>query len=244
VIYVALTCSDAGDWRDGGQKWYAGVMPEPRPTDIPHDKLDLSPIQIFGSAAAAVAAAVVCSFFGVAGTVIGTAIASVVATTASALYAHSVHATKRRLEYLQRSRVGLGSRLPPVGETANLERSPVDVQRATGSLPWPVVLLAGFVVFVLSIGIVTAIEATAGKPLSALLGGRSDDHRETSLGGVLHSGPKRATPSPKPTPSTSPSTTPTPTPSPSATPEPTPTTVTPSPTAPPSTPSPLLSIFP
>jgi hypothetical protein len=218
-------------------------MSDPNPPEIPREKLELSPVQIIGSAIAAVAAAIVCSFFGVGGTVVGTAIASVVATTGSALYAHSMRATARRLQYLQRTRVGLGGPPPPL---VDLEagNAPTAVRRLPGQLPWPAVLVAALVVFVFSIGLVTAIEAAVGKPLSSVLGGHAHTQRKTSLGGVLHSGPAAPKTTPTPTPSSSTSTTPAPSTTPS--PSPTPTSGgSPSPTGVPQpTPSPLLSLIP
>jgi hypothetical protein len=219
-------------------------MSDPNPPEVPREKLELSPAQIIGSAAAAVAAAIVCSFFGVGGTVIGTAIASVVATTGSALYAHSVRATARRLQYLQRTRVGLGGPPRPVADPAQLAEVAA-VRRLPGQLPWPAVAVAALVVFVFSIGLVTTIEAALGKPLSSLVGGHAGTHRKTSLGGVLHSGPARPKTTPTPTPSAT--TSPTATPAATASPSPTPTTTgsgSPSPTGPPPpSPSPLLSLI-
>ncbi|MDX6287070.1 MAG: hypothetical protein QOG53_2555 [Frankiales bacterium] len=219
-------------------------MATPRP-DPPKEKLELSPVQIIGSAIAAVAAAIVCSYFGVAGTVIGTAIASIVATTGSALYAHSMRVTQRRLQYLQQTRAGLGRTPQPIVEPAALGPMPADVRSAPGHLPWPAVLVAGLVVFVLSIGIVTTIEAAAGKPISSLLGGSAHTPRKTSLGGVLRSGPKATKTTPTPAPSPSASVSPTAVPSPTSTPSPVVSTVGPTPTAtPPPTPTPLLSLVP
>ena len=98
-----------------------------------------------------------------------------------------------------------------------------------------------FGIFLLAIAAITAIEAVAGKPLDALVGGKHTSG--TTIGNLVggnaaqatshHSGPtplpspsSTPTPSPSTTPSVSPSPTasPTPTPTPSGTPSPTPTT--------------------
>src|SRR3712207_4577894 len=60
----------------------------------------LSALQVAAGALAAVSAAVIASFFGVAGTVIGAAVASVVSTVGAAVYTESMrraHAGLRRL---------------------------------------------------------------------------------------------------------------------------------------------------
>ncbi len=59
--------------------------------------LGLSPVQIGASALAAVTSALAASFFGVAGTLIGAAVGSVVSTVAGAMYAESLRRTRDRL---------------------------------------------------------------------------------------------------------------------------------------------------
>jgi hypothetical protein len=229
----------------------------------PHrEKLELSPLQIAASALAAVSAAVVCSYFGVAGTVVGTAVASAVATTASALYAQSVRITRRRVQDLQQTtllrRRGGPAHAPiaatevpgvsmPVPAPAPISAEAAADHWWTGwreRVPWPTVGVATLVVFVLSIGVITAVESALNKPLSSVVGGSAHSNRQTSLGGVLKSGPKKASPTPTPsrTSSPQPSTSPSPTATPSVTPSP---TVAPTPTpVPRPTPTPLISRLP
>ena len=66
--------------------------PRPAPAQPPR-RLPLSPAQVAASALAAVSSAVVASFLGVAGTVIGAALASVVSTVSAALYSASLRRT-------------------------------------------------------------------------------------------------------------------------------------------------------
>src|SRR6059036_207725 len=70
-----------------------------RPTDQPK-KTSLSAAQVAASALAAVSSAVVASFFGVAGTLIGAALASVITTVSASLYATSLKKTNERLRHV------------------------------------------------------------------------------------------------------------------------------------------------
>src|SRR5512135_1020989 len=59
--------------------------------------LQLSFIQVLASALAAASGAIVTSAFGVAGTITGAAVMSVIATSATAIYSHSIKRTGRML---------------------------------------------------------------------------------------------------------------------------------------------------
>jgi len=65
------------------------------------DRVDISWVQVFGSALAAVTSAVLLSTVGVAGTIIGAAIGSVFATAGSAIYAHYLRITRARVAAAQ-----------------------------------------------------------------------------------------------------------------------------------------------
>src|SRR4051812_29332681 len=82
----------------------------------------LSALQVAAGALAAVSAAVIASFFGVAGTVIGAAVASVVSTVGAAVYTESMRRTHAGLRRA-------GSRL------ARRPQSPVN--RSAGRPPLP-----------------------------------------------------------------------------------------------------------
>lgn len=183
--------------------------------DDPRERIQLSFAQIAASCLAAISAAVLCSFFGVAGTVIGTAIASLFATLGSALYAHSMRRTKARLRQLHQA----GAASPPLTEVVKTARQ--HGRRWLGQIPLRPVAIGAVAVFVISTAVVTGIELGVGKPLSALLGVSHSGDRATSFGSALHAGPHRKKkPTPKPSKSSS---------SPTATPTPT-VTVTPTPT--------------
>src|SRR3712207_8069863 len=76
--------------------------------------VQLSATQVAAGALAAVSSAVVASFFGLAGTLIGAALASVISTVSAALYSNSLQKTN---EKLRRARGQLTGRPPAVGET-------------------------------------------------------------------------------------------------------------------------------
>jgi hypothetical protein len=143
---------------------YGDSMPDSDP-DEPRDRLELSAAQVAASSLAAVSAAVLCSYFGVAGTVIGTAAASIVATVGSSLYSYSLRRTRNRLRRLHQA----GAAAPPV--TAVLATARLQGRRLLPKLPWKVVLLGTANVFVFSIAVVTGIEGLVGEPLSAAYGG-------------------------------------------------------------------------
>lgn len=188
------------------------------------ERIQLSAAQVAASSLAAVSAAIVCSFFGVAGTVIGTAAASVVATVGGAVYSWSLRRTRARLRRLHQT----GAASPPFREV-------VKTLRMQGHRMWEVVparlLAIGIVgVFALSIGVVTVIELGLGKPLATALGvGGSGDTGPSLANWGNHSGgrtshsptpSKSATPTPAHTPTAtstagsthSPTASPTPTP--------------------------------
>jgi hypothetical protein len=181
-------------------------------------RLQLSTAQVAASALASISAAVLCSFFGVAGTVIGTAITSLVATVGSALYSYSLGRTKERLRRLHRA----GAASPPVAEVLRTMRQ--QGRRLLTAVPWAPIGIGAMAVFVFTIGVVTVIEASAGETLSALLGVGNTGARRTTIGSIVGAGPHRhhkATPSPTPTPTVTTTPTATVSPSPTATPSPT-----------------------
>ena len=161
--------------------------------------VQLSVVQVLAGALASVSAAVVASTFGLAGTLIGAAVTSVVATTAGALYTHS----------LERARARIRIRRDP--RTGRLEREVVRPPEAPPTISWGLVAGAAALVFVLAIGAVTAVELAARKPVASLLGRAVPEPGGTTVGTVLHElGPQSpAGPPPEQTPEESPASTPT-----------------------------------
>jgi hypothetical protein len=186
------------------------------------ERVQLSFAQAAASVLATVSAAVLCSFFGVAGTIIGTAVTSLVATIGGALYSYSLRRTQARLRRLHQA----GAASPPLREVLKTARQ--QGRRLLGSVPWGPIVIGSLTVFVFSIGVVTAIEAEQGETLSALFGVSHASHSKCSLCAVADTKKRKPKPSHSPSPPTSP------TPSPSSTPSVTPPPVTPTPSLSPS----------
>lgn len=193
--------------------------------------LGLSPAQVAGSALAAVTAAVLASFAGTAGTIIGAAVGSIVATVGAAAYTWWLRRTSeavRRTAIQVRQTSGLTGALPrkvtdgplrPGRRSRRSEDAAAEPEDGTGSadesagprnLSWRKLALATLAVLVTVLGGITAVEAVTGRPLSALLG--TNDSSGTTLGHVSGGDDDKQvptedestqTPSPSPSPTTS-----------------------------------------
>lgn len=222
------------------------------PADHP-SRPSLSSIQLMSNALAAVTAAVVGSRLGIAGTLVGAAAGSVIATTGTAMYGHWLDRTASRVRTVVRlpgprdvepaaDRSALDAIEPGVAldATQALTQPAVAVSRRRGQPTWGTVVLAAAATFALAIGSITAFEAIVGEPVSTLTGGEAGSG--TTLGRALDSEiipavhPELA-PSSTPVPTTPPTSSPAPSPSPSETPTPT-ATPAPSPTSPAPSPTP------
>jgi hypothetical protein len=179
---------------------------------------------------AAVSAAIVGSFLGVAGTLVGAAVASLIGTVGTEVYARSLNRGYSRLRHTYAG--------GPVARDPAPDTAPATTTGALypGRGPrWKRIALATAAVFVLAMSAVSAVELLAGRSFSSLFG------NDSGGGTTISSVGRKAAPEPKPartpaptvtTPSASPSaTTAAPTTGPSAQ-QPAPTT---SPTAQPTT---------
>ena len=151
----------------------------------------LSATQVAAGALAAVSSAVVASFFGLAGTLIGAALASVISTVSAALYSNSLQKTNQKL---RRARGQVTGRLSAGDQTEVASAAPaapatqvlpahLDPRRAPvrRSRPrWTKVAVYAAAVFVMAMGIVTGIELIGQKPVSAIVGG-TETSRSTTL---------------------------------------------------------------
>lgn len=192
--------------------------------------------QIAGGALAAVTAAALGSQLGVAGTLAGAAVASVVAGVASTLYTRGFERTRDGVKKIV------------LGDDGNVEvitvvedASPTSAAgTASSAMPsrkrskWqhPVTMIAGMaltaaVTFVVAMGVITGWEFTSGTTLSGKPGttigqAKQPSTTPTATASATPSATQTATPSatPTPTPSATPSATPTATPSVTATPTP------------------------
>lgn len=166
-------------------------------------RLQLSPAQVLASSAAAVSAAVVASFFGVAGSLIGAAVTSVVATVATALYSHSLQVTRQRVrQRLPRpSADGAPSTRPGVVRTAVEE-----LRHHARRLPWRAIAVGTVTVFLLALAALTLVEGLLGRTMAALLGRDAGGKGGTTIGRAVGISPRAASPSPSPSPSAVPTT--------------------------------------
>ena len=184
-----------------------GPIP-PRPVDEP--RLGISTAQVAGSALAAVSAAFFASWLGVAGTLIGAALGSVVGTVGSASYTYSLQRSHALVRGCPAHRAPQRSGPPAPG----------------GQWPWRRIAAGGAAVLALTLGTLTVVEGIVGKPVSSMTSG--GDGGGTTIGRVVRDeGPRGDSPTPsEPTaptsPTPSPSTDPTsqPTDQPSGTPSP------------------------
>ncbi len=192
-------------------------------------------------ALASISAAVVASFLGVAGTLIGAALASVVSSIAGAIYTGVLASTHQRVRRTLRRPGGHETDLRELQELRGDlgQRGRRALRRP--AVRWLVVGGASLALFLVAISAVTGIEAAISKPLASALGGHQEGNARTSVGAALRGSskqPQGQAPAPSST-TQSPSSVP---PRPSGEPAPSSTTTTPPsstttvpPSAPPST---------
>ncbi len=143
-------------------------------------KIQLSVVQVIAGALASVSAALVASTFGLKGTLLGAAITSIVASIGGALYTHSLHQARARIQ----------TRFNP--HTGRIERIVIPPQRVRRPIRWGMVAGVAGLVFVLAMGAITVVEVTARKPVAALVGGTSPQHGGTTVGALLQDAPGAA----------------------------------------------------
>lgn len=235
--------------------------PGPRPADVAKPSF----VQITASVLTALTSTVALSYLGVAGTLIGAAVAAVLTALANYLYTRSLVRTRyvvttlaprvvrapgetAVLPALRGGRATVVAQAPsaatpsaPSAAEDGSRRSPEALMAPARRSRRPYVVTA-LVTFVLVIAAVTVVELGFGKPLSDVV--RGNEGSGTTISGVR---PQRGTPAekPTPTPEETPAPTDEPTPEPTTSPEPTPTpepaptdVPSPAPTTPAPTPAP------
>lgn len=197
----------------------AGVTPE-RPVEGATNRPDppqLSATQVVASVLAAMTATLAASFLGVAGTVIGAAVASVLTVVGNAVYGHSIQRTGERV----RAAVPAGARWlpPPAGvstattttttsgakqaERRDTTRHSADNAPLGGRARLKRLGLACLAVFAVINVAITSVELIAGRPISDLLTGKQASG--TTLFGSHGAGGTATTPSPTTTVTVTPS---------------------------------------
>jgi hypothetical protein len=224
----------------------APSSPRPPDTGAPEDqpdakpgKIDLSMSQLLGGALAAMTAAALGSRLGVGGTVIGAAVASIIAGVASTFYTASLRASREKVKTVWTGRIAgtdtkaavdvvpdtpvwdapeaaAETRVLPSIDPVHSQSHQAGVRQSVAgrNVPWKGVLVGAFAVFAIAFGGLTAFELLSG---SALSGGQGTTIQQVAKD--QKPAPKPASddssesPSPSESESESESATPTPTPS-------------------------------
>lgn len=207
----------------------------------------------FAGAGAAVTVAILLSTLGAAGTLVGAALGSVIATVSTTLYKRGIESSRRRMAEVQAAalqRVNLADqnvrraarRSDPVAAERELGRAHHHLDVAGSelagdqpglwrALPWKRLAMLAAIVFVIAMVAISAVELIAGRSVSTITGGTSGSDR-TSISGVLGGGsgngghrPRHQPTAPTPAPTGGPATAPTapPTGEPTGAPTPSPT---------------------
>jgi hypothetical protein len=131
--------------------------------------------RLLAGALAAVSGAVVASFFGVEGTLIGAALVSLLVAPAEAVYTHSL---------MSAHRVARRSLVRRVDEQADAsEEGAIEAHRQP--IRWQRVAVAAVVAFGIAVGAITGVETVANQPLASLFGSSSRQGASTSVGLVV-----------------------------------------------------------
>jgi hypothetical protein len=157
--------------------------------------------KLLAGALAAVSGAVVASFFGIEGTLIGAALVSLLVAPAEALYTHSLasaHKVARRSLLRRVSEQAGASQEGPSQERTSQEATS---QAGPQPIRWQRVAVAAVVAFGIAVGAITGVEAVANQPLASLVGSRPRPGASTSLG-VVVAGADRSAPPATQTPAT------------------------------------------
>jgi hypothetical protein len=145
--------------------------------------------KLLAGALAAVSGAVVASFLGVEGTLIGAAMVSLLVAPAEALYTHSLASAHK---------VARRSLVRRVGEQAGASEEGASEAGASQAQPQPIrwqrVAVAAVLAFGIAVVAITGVEAVANQPLASLVGSRSQQGGSTSVGVVVAGGDRSAPP--------------------------------------------------
>jgi hypothetical protein len=131
--------------------------------------------KLLAGALAAVSGAVVASFFGIEGTLIGAALVSLLVAPAEAVYTHSLASAHR---VARRSLVRQVDEQAGTSEEGTSQADPQPIQ-------WQRVAVAAVVAFGIAVGAITGVEAVAKQPLASLVGSRPRQGASTSVGVVV-----------------------------------------------------------
>jgi hypothetical protein len=158
-------------------------------------RFELSWTQLIATALAAITATIAASYLGVAGTVIGAAVVSVMSAVSNAVYGHSLRSTHARVREAvpvrRRQTPETATLTPPKlsgGAASNFGR----VKVADGGRAWRGAALGAVALFVALLTLVTGLELVTGRPLTDLVRGSTGS-------GTTVFGDAGAAPQPQPT---------------------------------------------
>jgi hypothetical protein len=194
------------------------ATPEPKAK-----KIDLSLSQTLGGALAAMTAATIGSRLGVAGTIVGAALASIIAGVATTLYTASLRTTREKVQTVWSGRIA-GTNTPAsvdlTTEQANTaEQAPVwepteaaapAAPRPRRELPWKRMVVGALAVFAIAAVALTGFELLSG---SALSGGQGTTIQQVTKEGKESKPTTKADASDSASPTASPTASASPTPS-------------------------------
>jgi hypothetical protein len=154
--------------------------------------------KLLAGALAAVSGAVVASFFGVEGTLIGAALVSLLVAPAEALYTHSLvsaHKVARR-SLLRRvgNQAGASEDGASENDASENDASENDASQAPQPIRWQRVAVAAVLAFGIAVAAITVVESVANQPLASLVGSRPRPGASTSVGVVVAGGDRSAPP--------------------------------------------------
>ncbi len=193
----------------------------PDPTPPKTNRLDLSITKIVAGALAAMTAAALGSRLSVAGTVIGAALASVIAAVAGSLYTASLAHTQAKVKTVFTGRAagtGVATTVEVVGDHDTRVSTAAPAQPSAPGLDghwqlpttgtsavdparkpsWKSVVIAALVTFALAAATLTTFELVSGHALS---GGDGTTITQVGTGNTGSTKTERQSPTPKPTPS-------------------------------------------
>ena len=157
--------------------------------------------KVLAGTLAAVSAAVVGSFLGVAGTLVGAAVASIVGSIGTEIYERSLKHGAKKLQTLAPTFITAPAAIgTPEVAAATEQDSPshtVPEPARKVQIRWGRIAAAAAGVFVLSMGAITVYEWVSGEPIAAAVG--ASNAKGTTLGGG-DSNDKPPAPSPSATP--------------------------------------------
>jgi hypothetical protein len=149
--------------------------------------------KLLAGALAAVSGAVIASFFGVEGTLIGAALVSLLVTPAEAVYTHSLTSAHQVARRSLLRRVGDQADSSEKGASEEGASQEGASQAQPQPIRWQRVAVAAVLAFGIAVAAITGVEAVANQPLASLVGTQPRAGGSTSVG-VVVAGGDRSTP--------------------------------------------------